>query len=46
MATLYTHADSNTRKTWALLTGFFVFIILLGWLFAYLSGNDAFIVSL
>ncbi|KKP32814.1 MAG: zinc metalloprotease HtpX [Candidatus Staskawiczbacteria bacterium RIFOXYB2_FULL_32_9] len=43
MATLYTHADSNTRKTWALLTGFFVFIILLGWLFAYLSGNDAFI---
>jgi heat shock protein HtpX len=43
MATLYTHADSNVRKTWALLTGFFVFIILLGWLFAYLSGNDAFI---
>ncbi len=43
MATLYTQADSNTRKTWALLTGFFVFIILLGWLFAYLSNNDAFI---
>jgi len=43
MATLYTHAESNTRKTWALLTGFFVFIILLGWLFAYLFGNDAFI---
>lgn len=42
MATLYTHAESNTRKTWLLLSGFFVFIILLGWLFAYLSGNDAF----
>ena len=43
MATLYTQADSNTRKTWVLMTGFFVFIIILGWLFAYLSGNDAFI---
>lgn len=43
MATIYTQADSNTRKTWALLTGFFVFIILLGWLFTYLSNNDAFL---
>ena len=33
--TLYTQASSNVRKTWALLTGFFVFIIALGWLFSY-----------
>lgn len=35
MATIYTQADSNTRKTWFLLTGFLVFIILIGWLFSY-----------
>jgi len=35
MATLYTHADSNIRKTWFLLGFFFVFIIFLGWLFSY-----------
>jgi len=35
MATLYTQADSNTRKTWFLLTGFLVFIIVIGWLFSY-----------
>ncbi len=29
MATLYTHRDVNKRKTWALLTGFFVFIVIL-----------------
>ncbi|MGD0576777.1 MAG: M48 family metallopeptidase [Candidatus Staskawiczbacteria bacterium] len=41
MASIYTQADSNTRKTWFLLTGFLVFIILLGWLFSYLLGSDA-----
>ncbi len=35
MKTLYTQASSNVRKTWALLTGFFVLIIALGWLFSY-----------
>lgn len=35
MATLYTHADSNIRKTWFLMTGFFVFIIAIGWLFGF-----------
>ena len=41
MATIYTQADSNTRKTWFLLTGFLVFIIALGWLFSYLLNSDA-----
>jgi len=34
MATLYNQADSNIRKTWFLISGFLVFIILLGWLFS------------
>ncbi|KPJ71687.1 heat-shock protein HtpX [Parcubacteria bacterium DG_74_3] len=36
MATLYTQADSNVRKTWILLILFLVFIISLGWFFSYL----------
>jgi heat shock protein HtpX len=35
MATLYTHADSNIRKTWLYLTFFFIFVILIGWLISY-----------
>jgi len=33
--TLYTHAESNTRKTWLYLTGFLLFIILIGWIISY-----------
>ena len=40
MPSIYTEADSNTRKTWFLLTGFLVFIIALGWFFSYLLGDD------
>jgi len=35
MATIYTQADSNTRKTWFLITGFLVFIMALGFFFSY-----------
>ena len=41
MASIYTQADSNTRKTWFLLTGFLVFIIAIGWLFSYLMDSSA-----
>ena len=34
MATIYTHASENVRKTWFLLIFFSVFIIGLGWLFS------------
>lgn len=34
MASLYTHSDSNRRKTWALLAGFFVFVMLVGYVFS------------
>jgi len=40
MANIYTQADSNTRKTWFLLTGFLVFIIAVGWLFSYLLNDN------
>ena len=36
MASLYTQAESNTRKTWLYLTGFFLLIIGIGWLISYL----------
>ena len=39
MASIYTQADSNTRKTWFLLTGFLVFIIFIGWLFSQILGD-------
>jgi heat shock protein HtpX len=38
--TLYTHAESNIRKTWLLMTGFLVFIIAVGWLFSYLLDSS------
>jgi len=41
MTNIYKQADSNTRKTWFLLTGFLVFIIALGWLFSYLLESNA-----
>lgn len=34
MPTLYTHSDSNKRKTWLLLSVFFVSIILIGYVFS------------
>ncbi len=39
---LYTHAESNTRKTWILMTGFLIFVIAVGWLFSYVL-NDSII---
>lgn len=44
MATLYTHADSNARKTWFLMTGFLVFVIAIGWLFSYALDSGAILV--
>jgi heat shock protein HtpX len=34
MATLYTQAERNVRKTWILMTSFLIFIIFLGWIFS------------
>lgn len=35
MANLYQQKDSNIRKTWLLMTGFFLFIIAFGWIISY-----------
>ncbi len=32
---LYTHAESNTRKTWLYLAGFFLFVVAIGWVMSY-----------
>ncbi|MEI7424734.1 MAG: M48 family metallopeptidase [Candidatus Staskawiczbacteria bacterium] len=41
MPSIYTQADSNTRKTWFLLTGFLVFIIAIGWVFSYALNDNS-----
>ncbi|MFZ3100473.1 MAG: M48 family metallopeptidase, partial [Minisyncoccales bacterium] len=43
MATIYTHADENIRKTWLLLTFFFVFLVGLGWLLSQALGDSSFL---
>jgi len=44
MATLYTHAESNIRKTWLLMTLFLVLIIFLGWFFSYLLEDQIYLI--
>lgn len=39
MATLYTHQAQNVRKTWLLMTTFFVLIVILGFVFSQVYGN-------
>lgn len=41
MATLYSQAESNVRRTWLLITMFFVFVILIGWLFSYVFDSPS-----
>lgn len=40
MSTLYTHIDSNKRKTWLLISIFFATIILIGYVFSYAMDNQ------
>src|SRR5712691_9934660 len=40
MASIYKNSDSNTRKTWFLITFFLVFVIAVGWLFSQVLGNS------
>jgi len=41
MATLYDQADKNTRLTWVYITGFLVFVIGVGYVFAGAMGNSS-----
>lgn len=36
---LYTHKDSNIRKTWILITAFLVFVVFVGWVFSIAFGT-------
>ncbi|MFH1584880.1 MAG: M48 family metallopeptidase [Patescibacteria group bacterium] len=44
MVNLYSHAESNTRKTWAYLAGFFLFVIAMGWVASYILGSPILLV--
>ncbi|MEN9582295.1 MAG: hypothetical protein RL641_249 [Candidatus Parcubacteria bacterium] len=39
MATLYTQQSKNVRKTWILMTSFFVLVIAIGYIFAYIYNS-------
>ena len=41
MATLYNQADKNIRLTWVYITGFLIFVILVGYVFAGAMNNSA-----
>jgi len=41
MATLYTHSDENRRKTWFLFTGFFIFVMIIGYVFSVAMDDQA-----
>ncbi len=41
MATLWTHKDSNIRKTWFLMTMFFVLVMSIGWVFSRALDNQS-----
>jgi heat shock protein HtpX len=44
MSTLYTHSDSNKRKTFFLMSGFFIFVMILGYIFSYAMDNPGILV--
>jgi heat shock protein HtpX len=45
MANLYSHAESNTRKTWLYLTGFFLFVIGVGWAISYVLESPVLLIA-
>ena len=45
MATLYTHAESNVRKTWLYLFGFVLLIIAVGWVISYFAQSQIILIA-
>lgn len=43
MASLYTHQSSNIAKTWALMIGFFVLVMAVGWFVSYYFGQPLYL---
>lgn len=44
MTSLYTHKDSNIRRTWAIFTLFFIVVIGIGWVFSRIYGDPGILV--
>ena len=44
MATLYTHKDSNVRKTFFLFSLFLIIVIGIGWAFSYIYGDSSILI--
>lgn len=44
MASLYTHKESNIRKTWFLFSIFFIIVIGIGWVFSYVYNTSIILV--
>ena len=44
MSNLYSHAESNMRKTWIYLAGFFLFVIAVGWMASYALNSPALLI--
>lgn len=44
MATIYNQADKNIRLTWLYITGFLIFVIVVGYIFAQAMNNSAILV--
>lgn len=44
MASIYKQADSNARKTWLLMTGFLLFVIVVGWVLSAAANNDVILI--
>jgi heat shock protein HtpX len=44
MTTLWTQRDSNIRKTWLLMTVFFLVVMTIGWVFSQVYGNPGILV--
>jgi heat shock protein HtpX len=42
-ANLYTHQSENVRKTWILMSMFFVFIVFIGWFISFYYGDPVFL---
>ena len=45
MATIYTQADKNTRLTWIYITGFLVFVVAVGYVFAQAMNNSMILIG-
>ncbi len=44
MATLYTHQNANTQKTWLLMAGFFALVVAVAWFLSQYYGNPSILI--